>query len=132
MSSFRIKIAEEEQPKTTYKWDMGRFKVFARDFVNHNRWAVLGEKEVENCESLNELTQQMAETYDSVADDLQLKKVPSNNPPIFKKYDFTSVHQHDAFESFHQTNHLGQITLADEFKDWCHLTIINEVHCIWV
>ncbi|KDN41306.1 hypothetical protein RSAG8_07575, partial [Rhizoctonia solani AG-8 WAC10335] len=35
-------------------------------------------------------------------------------------------------ESFHRTNRLGQIVLADEFKDWRHLTVIDEAHCIWV
>ncbi|CUA67949.1 ATP-dependent DNA helicase Q5 [Rhizoctonia solani] len=34
-------------------------------------------------------------------------------------------------ESFHRTNRLGQIVLADELKDWHHKLIIDEAHCIW-
>ncbi|QRW17530.1 Retrotransposon-derived protein PEG10 [Rhizoctonia solani] len=85
LAEFRKLPNESPSEQKPVKWDMGRFKVFAKEFVNHNRWAVLSKAEIETGEELSKVTDQMAKTLDLVAEDLSLKTQPNNLPPVFKK-----------------------------------------------
>ncbi|GAB1526383.1 hypothetical protein RhiTH_009550 [Rhizoctonia solani] len=85
LAEFRKLPNESPSEQKPVKWDMGQFKLFAKEFVNHNRWAVLSKAVIETGEELSKVTDQMAKTLDLVAEDLSLKTQPNNLPPMFKK-----------------------------------------------
>ncbi|KAB5588120.1 reverse transcriptase [Ceratobasidium theobromae] len=85
MAQFRYQPLVEKTPAMHRRLDTKALKVQASTFVNHNKWQVLSEMQVETVEDLSEMTQKMANNLSEITYDLGIKVPVSSGPPSFPR-----------------------------------------------